>query len=149
MADRKKVIREILENFQALRNKMHTRLIAPARMCKVTQSQFFILAMIARHKEMTVGSISKQLNISSSAVTQLMDGLAAKGYVRRKASARDRRTLYLTLSPAGRKCMRQVRTKGMRVMETLFDALDDRELETYRALHKKILLKASRVRAGK
>lgn len=107
----------------------------------ITHSQLFVLAIIERHRKIGIKEMSEKLNISSSATTQLVDGLVENGYVVRKADVKDRRALQLELSLKGQKHITDLKNKRIKAMSALFDALSDKELETYLVLHKKILSK--------
>lgn len=141
MPNRKKLIEEFMASFHAMKNKMHTQGIQPESKDHITHSQLFVLAIIERNRDIGIKEISEKLNISSSATTQLVDGLVENGYVVRKADLKDRRALQLELSAKGNKQIAELKNKRIKMMETLFDALNDKELETYLKLHKKILSK--------
>ncbi len=141
MENRKKLIEEIMANFHAMKNKMHVQGIQPGSKASITHSQLFVLAIIEKNCDIGIKEISQKLNISSSAATQLVDGLVDNGYVVRKADSNDRRALQLELSTKGSKQITELKDRRMKMMITLFDALNDNELETYLNLHKKILSK--------
>ena len=141
MADRKKLIEEIEASFYAIKNKMRAKIARGRHKDCVTHSQFFVLTMIERRRDIGIRAISKNFNISSSAATQLVDGLVENGYVVRKAGLKERRVLRLELSPKGRKRITDLKNKRAKIIAALFDALNDEELKIYLRLHKKILSK--------
>ncbi len=143
MANRKKLIEEIMAGFYAMKNKMHAKIMQPGRKDCITHSQLFVLAIIEEHRNIGIKEISNMLGISSSAATQLVDGLAENGYAVRKADSKDRRALQLELSIKGRRHITGLKNKRMKMVAMLFDALNDEELETYLKLHKKILSKVT------
>lgn len=128
-----------MASFHAMRNKMHANVIQHRRKDCITHSQLFVLAIIERHRNIGIKEISKKLNISPSAATQLVDGLVENGYAVRKVDSKDRRALQLELSTKGRKHITELKNKRMEMMAALFDALNDEELKAYLKLHKKIL----------
>ncbi len=143
MTSREKLIEEIMASFHALRNKMHARMSHPANKGRITYSQLFVLVIIEQHHKIGIKEISAKLNISSSAATQLVNGLVANGYVTRRADAQDRRALQLELSAKGHRYIVNQKNKRMKIFAELFSALSDRELTTYLALHQKLLPKIS------
>ncbi len=140
MINRNKLIEEIIAGYHAIKNKMHARLWQSGnnKDC-ITHSQIFVLSIIAENNNIGIKEISEKLSISSSASTQLVDGLVENGYAVRKASAKDRRALHLEISAKGRKYLNQFKNKRLKVVSTLFDVLTDSELRAYLALNKKIL----------
>ncbi len=139
MTHRKQLIEEIMANSQAMKNIMHAKGAKDCAKAGITHSQLFVLAIIERHQNIGIKEISKKLNVSSSAATQLVDGLVANGFVTRKANLKDRRALRLALSAKGSTHIAALKQRRMRTMLTLFDALTDDELAVYLKLHKKIL----------
>ena len=49
-----------------------------------------------------VSTLARELAVTKGAVTRLVDGLDAKGYVRRERDAEDRRRVFVALTEAGR-----------------------------------------------
>ncbi|MDD2807659.1 MAG: MarR family transcriptional regulator [Patescibacteria group bacterium] len=141
MSNRKRKIEEILESFQAIKNKMQSNSTPPDYKDCVTHSQLFVLAIIRQHCNIGIKEISKKLNISSSAATQLVDGLVENGYAVRKTDLKDRRALQLELTAKGYKYIVDLNNNRLKNLATLFDALNDDELVTFLTLHKKILAK--------
>lgn len=141
MSNRKKLIEEITANSHALRGKMHVKNILHNDKDGITHSQLFVLAIIHQNQNIGIKEIAKMLNISSSATTQLVDGLARKGYVVRKANSKDRRALHLELSTKGQEHVVDFKKRRLKKMTILFSALNEKDLDTYLTLQKKILSK--------
>ncbi len=66
----------------------------------ITVGQFHILRLIRRGKN-TVGQLAEARQISRSAVSQSVELLAQKGYLRRQVSSQDRRFVGLELTETG------------------------------------------------
>jgi len=139
MESRKKIIEEILASIHAMKNKMHVKIANHKKQSPVTHSQWIVLSIIETHKNLGIKEISEMLGITSSATTQLVDALSENGYVQRKISKNDRRSLQLCLSKKEQKSIKKMNAHYIATMKKMFDALTDSELEAYRALHKKIL----------
>ncbi len=140
MKDRKEHIKGLVEDFQALRRAMHTA-GGSMQTPHVTPSQWIVLMFIEQRKKCSVKDVAQALKITSSAATQLIDGLVKSGYVSRKVHTKDRRAVTLTLS---KKTVQQVALMKKRVLVkfvTLFSALNDTELVQYCELNKKIIQK--------
>ncbi len=104
----------------------------------ITPSQGFALRYVAENKSANVKDIAKTLNITSSAATQLIDGLVDKGYLIRKSSLDDRRAIVLSVSLKAKKLFKECKEQGLQKMIKLFDVLTDNELAEYSKLNKKI-----------
>ena len=141
MTNRKQLIEDILNSFHAMRHKIKPKDFNSTRQNPITHSQWFVLGIIENCKNASIKDISGMLGMSSSGVTQLVDGLVQSGYVVRQDDPKDRRLVQLELSLKGKKQIAILREKRIKKMEKLFDVLTDSELRTYLKLHKKITSK--------
>jgi DNA-binding MarR family transcriptional regulator len=139
MENRKKLLSEIMANIQAMKNRMHGEVAQQGKHSNITYSQWCVLAMIEKNQTMGINDIAKMLSITASATTQLVDGLVKNGYVQRKINKLDRRSSQIVLSRKGKKSIAKMKATHMKAMEKVFEALSNKELKTYNALHKKIL----------
>jgi DNA-binding MarR family transcriptional regulator len=140
MTDRRLKIRELMEGMHSLRRGMHFGKLHSGKKPHITPSQWGVVMLIS-HKESTVKEVALSLGITSSAATQLIDGLVESGYVIRRENMEDRRRVTLALSPKTKKKIEKMREKGIERFLKFFDALDDKEFDTYMRLNKKIIQK--------
>ncbi|MDZ4205613.1 MAG: MarR family transcriptional regulator, partial [Patescibacteria group bacterium] len=97
MNNRLQKLEELMESFQSFKKPLAFK-GGLLKMPRITPSQWMVLRIISQHNISTVKDISETLNISSSAATQLVDGLVHSRYVVRKVNKTDRRKVTLTLS---------------------------------------------------
>ncbi len=139
MADRKQKIRELLEGFHTLRRNMGFGRLGGDKLPRITPSQWFLLMQIEHQGQSSVKDIAKAAGITSSAATQQIDSLVESGYVDRKASESDRRTVILGLSKKAHKQITKIKESALeRVLKT-FETLDEEEFDQYIVLNKKIV----------
>ncbi len=137
--ERKQLIEEIMANINAMKNRMHVKIMQQGKKNRIPHSQWFVLSIIEANKNIGIKDISTALSITSSAATQLVDALVESGYAVKKQGAQDRRSCQLHLSKKGKKCIRAMRQQHIKNLEGLFSPLGTAELKIYLALHKKIL----------
>ncbi len=137
--NRKKLLSEIMTNLNAMKNKIHGKIMHQGHSYNITHAQWFALVIIKAKKDMGVKEISKMLGTTSSATTQLVDGLVDSGLVQRSINREDRRFFNLELSTKGQKIIKEMETTYAKFIEMLFGSLSDKELHAYNELHKKIL----------
>jgi len=141
MTDRKQKIKELMEDFKTLRRAVVFDIPRSINIPRITPSQWGALMCIEQHGESTVKDVAKTLGITSSASTQLIDGLVASGYVTRKTDKNDRRAVTLTLSKRTRakvdKMKKQIQSKFFNFLKSL----SDKEFDQYIRLNKKIVKK--------
>jgi len=137
MNKRKQLIEGILHSFHAIHHQIKARAAHLGHQNGIAHSQWIVLKIIEHHKR-SIKDIAEMLGISSSAATQLVDGLVRSGYVTRQEDPKDRRSTQLGLSPKGKKHIAATKEKRITEMADIFDALTDKELEEFVRLHKKI-----------
>jgi DNA-binding MarR family transcriptional regulator len=80
--------------------------IACQRGAVTRPGQFSILALIDRNPGLSQSRVCGALGIKRANLVAVIDELEALGLVRRDASAKDRRTNHLHLTPAGQRALR-------------------------------------------
>jgi DNA-binding MarR family transcriptional regulator len=139
MFDRAKLIEQLIESFHAIRHKLVLDSNSFTGDDHISLSQLVVLRIVSEYDGISIKEISGKLGITSSAVTQLVDGLVNKGYTRREGSLEDRRSLRVFLSSSGKEKINTLRLKGLKKLYSIFNVLDDEELETYCDLNRKIV----------
>jgi MarR family transcriptional repressor of emrRAB len=68
-------------------------------------NQYLLLSMLSVDEQdrSMPSELGTTIDATRTQMTRLLDGLEARGLVRRQASSQDRRSLELTLTPAGRR----------------------------------------------
>ncbi|MCE1252172.1 MAG: MarR family transcriptional regulator [Anaerolineae bacterium] len=95
----------------------------------ITVEQFHVLRHIRKGKK-TVSELAEVKQISSSAISQVVDALVEKDLITRKASAEDRRRINLELTPAGDALLSAIFERNHEWMAAYLQNLSDEELET-------------------
>jgi DNA-binding MarR family transcriptional regulator len=89
----------------------------------LTVNDYEALALLARAEghHMCRVDLAKELHLTPSGVTRLLDGLEEQGLVRKQACATDARVCYAVLTKAGRKRLEQASSAHMAVIRSLFE----------------------------
>lgn len=69
----------------------------------VTLPQMLCLYEISSNESINLTTLTKSINLNNSAVTGIVDRLEAKKFVNRVRKGTDRRTVYLEITPEGKK----------------------------------------------
>lgn len=141
MENRKNKIKELLENLGSLRRHMTFCSTDSGKMPRITPSQLEVLMFVEQYGESTVKDVAKALGITSSAATQLIDGLVTSGYVIRGEHTEDRRKVILMLSNKTKKQVEKMKNQGIQQFLKFFKVLNDKEFDQYILLNKKIVEK--------
>jgi MarR family transcriptional regulator, lower aerobic nicotinate degradation pathway regulator len=91
--------------------------------------------------ELSMRELSDVLHVTPRSVTDLTEGLTARGFVERHAHPADRRITLLRLTPAGREQLAQARQIAYRRNRAAVRDLDANERQTLHTLLQRILPK--------
>jgi MarR family 2-MHQ and catechol resistance regulon transcriptional repressor len=72
----------------------------------------------------------KKIFLSSSSITNVVDKLEKKGHFVRKDCPKDRRVTYAVIINSGKKFMDEVFPEHKKIVDSIFEALSEEELET-------------------
>ena len=137
MNDRLQRLEEMMKSFHAFKKPTAFKGDS-AKMPRITSSQWTVLRSIGQRGTCTVKDISEDLSMTSSAVTQLVDGLVHSRYVVRKVNENDRRKVALTLSAKSTQNIERMKKHMLEHMLNAFSVLNDTEFEQLFKLNKKV-----------
>jgi DNA-binding MarR family transcriptional regulator len=89
----------------------------------LTVNDYEALALLARAdgNQLRRVDLAKELQLTASGVTRLLDGLEEQGLVRKKACSTDGRVCYAELTSAGRRTLEQASSVHVTTIRTLFE----------------------------
>jgi len=90
--------REIVGLFRTLRRHVVRGSRAELARSGLTAAQVSVISLLGTNSEMTLGDLSRELELSHSTVSGIVDRLQAKGLVVRNPSADDRRYVQISLA---------------------------------------------------
>ena len=134
--DRESLIAQFLENINAVKHRFSSGINFSSGL---HFSQMAVLHLVKEHEGIGIKEMAGLLGITSSAVTQLVDGLVGKGYLLRQGSVSDRRALQLSLTDKYKEEVSDLHHRLVEKMGSMFDNLSDEELKQYVWLTKKIV----------
>ncbi len=136
--DKQTIIQDIFENMGALRRVMGARI--PERFSKglPTQAQVGVLFAVANCDLNNIKGLASKFGISSSAATQLVNGLVKDGLLTRAEVNADRRRVWLELTDKGRKVMATVKKNRYEMMSEILKVLNQEELTQLKSIQDKV-----------
>ncbi|MGQ9512166.1 MarR family winged helix-turn-helix transcriptional regulator [Thermodesulfitimonas sp.] len=91
---------------------------------------YYFLRAVEERGRATVSEVALDLGVTLAAVTALAKKLVRVGWVTRQRDERDRRVVWLALSPEGKKVLAAVEVVRGEVFSRYFGGLGDKEIET-------------------
>ncbi len=95
----------------------------------VSHAQIGLLFLISQKQPVSSTDLAEELQISRSAVAQLLDVVDRHGFIVREPSTQDRRTTYISLSAAGQKKLSDLNERRMKIHAALAADTTDEELQ--------------------
>ena len=139
MHDRKKQIEALLNDLALLKRIVATQETSLDETVHITSSQWGALLFVTPPDTPSVKDVAKALSISSSAATQLVDGLVQNNFVVRQVQQGDRRSVSLQLTKNIQSKIEQIKRSKVTKFLLLFKSLSDAEFTLYCTLTKKIV----------
>ncbi|HLR51289.1 MAG TPA: MarR family transcriptional regulator [Candidatus Avamphibacillus sp.] len=100
-------------------------------------SEFAVLELLYNKGEQPIQMIGKKVLLASSSMTYVIDKLAKKEYLARRACPNDRRVTYAHLTDQGMELMKDIFPQHQTAMATIFASLTKEEKEMAITLIKK------------
>lgn len=137
--DRINILEELSNDFQRLQRtwKHYFHMILDDD--HVSPAQIGLLFYLREHQPVSGKKIASLIQISPSAVTQLLDGLDKAGYISREHDSADRRVMYIRLSNQGTARMDELDEKRKQFFKEATDVLSDEELAVMRTAQRKMM----------
>lgn len=148
MIDRKQQIEGILQSIHAIKHRLLTGNFILSARNQIPGSQWIVLQLVYQNEGIGMKELARQLGISSSAVTQLVDSLVRKGHLTREQSPQDRRAIKIKLTTKTKKLIEVSHTQVLERVYSLFDEMSDEELQLYCQLSDSVVAKIMRQQDG-
>lgn len=98
-----------------------------------TMPRFDVMATLHRRREgLTMTELSRALLISNGNATAVVERLVKDGFVQRIHSDKDRRSVTVTLTPAGLSWFEALAVEHRAVIDRLFAGMNDEDLDMMR-----------------
>jgi DNA-binding MarR family transcriptional regulator len=104
------------------------------------------MRVLGAYKTITVKELSQILHVTSGATTQHLDVLEKLGYIERTVNPGDRREACIDLTLSGKKKVGQICEFQYHLLSSLFEDIDDGELEMLVRVMQKVASKYTKER---
>jgi len=111
---------------------------------EIPRSEIMMLKMIdidtSKTEGVTISILSERLEISKSAVSQMVNVLEDKGYVERISTKSDRRIVYVRLTEVGEKGLKKSLQSLLKSLNQVFEKMGEKDTEILLGLLNKLYL---------
>lgn len=138
MTKRDDLIKEYMQVMAMVQRQVLPIKASSAASQGLSRPQAEALHLLSCRESATIKLMAELLGISSSAATQLTEGLVQMELVSRESSTEDRRVVEVRLTTAGKKKVVGLRDAAKGHIAKLLEGLDDQEIVELLALLKKL-----------
>jgi DNA-binding MarR family transcriptional regulator len=93
---------DLIYGFRELKRTFHQIVSRQAEKAGITAIQFYALSALREQPELGMSELAEQLHLGNSSLSGVIDRMEKAGYVERKRSSTDRRSVTLHLTEEGR-----------------------------------------------
>lgn len=104
----------------------------------ITTQQAVVLDIVYIAKRITVGEIAIEMNISSSAVSQLIAKLEKNKYIKREINLQNRREVFITLAENGLEYFSKQDYVERQIADKIYSKLSSNELDELERIVEKL-----------
>jgi DNA-binding MarR family transcriptional regulator len=129
-ATRNILAEQLSESMFDVAESCQLKLERTAERLKLTFSEFKLIRAMGGERMLRAGELARRMQLSSSRLTRILDGLVKKGLARREVSPRDRRVVEVTLTPEGEKVQADLQEAWLQAHEEVVELLPAEERES-------------------
>lgn len=101
------------------------------KMISIAGEEGVLLCIHSSNQRILVGEIAKELELTPSRTTNIINVLEKKGFVFRENDERDKRKVYISLSEEGRRQVAERYQDAVKKYSILFERLGERDAREY------------------
>jgi len=124
-----KIMGEILRVIRAIRSNKNIA-IFQGEMKDLTMAEIFVLNWLYDHDNATMGELAGYAKVKMPTMTDTITRLIEEGYVKRSQDTKDRRKVFASMTPAGRKIIEKNRERNMADIQFFLDKMKEEERQT-------------------
>ena len=127
-------VRALVRAYQAFSSYSETFV----RQYGLTPAQFDVVATLGNTQGLSMGEIGEKTLITKGTLTGVVDRLEKKGLIAREVPPENRRSVIVSLTPAGQTLFEQVFPAHIADIQMHLDAMEPSELELMQVLLKRL-----------
>lgn len=122
---------KIAEIMPVISREFYKKQTAEFYKMKITMPQFVLLEILHREGESRMTDLARLINVSTAAMTGIVDRLVRENYVARASDPSDRRIIKVGLTAKGSKAVKNIIDQRKQIFGKVFGVLSEEEREKY------------------
>lgn len=128
----------LLQEFYRIARSRHALFRSLLSRYGVTLQQWHLLMHMKTREEMRVTDLSEMMLVSKPTASRMLNTLCDKGLARKKTDSRDRRLVYVELTPKGKKVVGDAHVKQREMISKVLAKMDEDETQAFLRTMEKI-----------
>ena len=104
----------------------------------LSQAKWLVLLHLSRENGLMQKQLARRVGIEPPTLANLLDRMAAEGWIVRRESSRDRRSKIVQLTPKSLEVIKQIRSTGARLRRELLAGIPAKDVERCSAVLSRI-----------
>jgi DNA-binding MarR family transcriptional regulator len=125
---REELIEQYFEVSTAVQRATKRRVLAQLQSESISFAQIGLLFMIHEHQPVISKDLATYMQITRSAIAQLLDGLSELGLIVKTEDKKDRRIVHVSLSKKGKNKLKDLEKQRKIIFRELVNGLSDKQL---------------------
>jgi len=136
---RSQLVKAFFDSSQSMQKAWKSQFYTFLSQAKIPAAQVSLLFLIKEKQPVSGSDLATAMQITRSAVTQLVEAVHQLGYVKRQEDKGDRRISYLRLTEKGETQLGELKQKRDEILTRLAQVLSDEELKALVSINAKMI----------
>ena len=93
-------------------------------------SEFFTLKILNSNENLNIKKITELLTINKVNITQILDSLEEKNYIKRLNGTKDRREIIIVLTEEGKIAYQELNDLYLKTLRNIFSKIEEKDIKT-------------------
>lgn len=128
----------LINKVNFLSGRIFNKLIKEHKNLDINHAQGKILFVISRYKELSINDLCKELSLSKSTLTSMLDRLEDKGYILKRSSEKDKRITLISNTKKADESIDIFNGVITKMNATFYDGFEEEDIKRFENYLEKI-----------
>jgi len=128
----------LISKIHQLSGRIFTRMLKQYGIKEINPAQGRIMFVLWQNDGITINELSKETSLSKSTLTSMLDRLEKTNFIRREASDKDRRKIYIWRTEKDRSFQKQYVEVSKKMGGIFYKGFTDEEMESFENMLRRI-----------
>lgn len=135
----------LINKINFLTGRIFNKLIKEHNNLDINHAQGKILFIISKHNELSINDLCKELSVSKSTLTSMLDRLEAKGYILKKMSTEDKRITLISNTKKADESVDIFSDVINKMNDKFYDGFEEEDIKLFEKYLEKIYINLGKI----